>query len=133
MRNFEDFRRPGQPRRTVPLSTPLRTAFAGMQATKGSRMARDALKIKLTQRERELILKYGYPFDELETQLREALDASGRVAIRDGAYWWEQVAGNLAISINEDVEDAGLLEELDELCDAIEYELARHKGRASGR
>ncbi|HPM83977.1 MAG TPA: hypothetical protein PLF81_24895 [Candidatus Anammoximicrobium sp.] len=90
----------------------------------------DALTIKLTSRERELILRHGYPFDDIERQLRDSCNRQGRVEVRDTAYWWEQVVGNLSISINEDVEDQDLLEELDELCNTIESHLERHNARA---
>lgn len=80
----------------------------------------DVLKIMLTNRERALILKYGYPFDEIERQLRDAASKRGRVTICDDRYWWEQVVGNLCISINEDVKGRALLDELCELCDLIE-------------
>jgi hypothetical protein len=76
----------------------------------------DVLTIRLTSRERELILKYGYPFEGIEHQLRSSCTKRGRVEISDTAYWWEQIVGNLSISVNEDVEEGDLLEELDELC-----------------
>ena len=85
----------------------------------------DVLTIRLTSRERELILKYGYPFEGIEQQLRNSCTKRGRVEISDTAYWWEQVVGNLSISVNEDVEEVDLLEELDELCNAIELRLSR--------
>ena len=91
----------------------------------------DVLTIKLTSRERELILEYGYPFEGIEHQLRDSCHKRGRVEVRDTAYWWEQVVGNLSISVNEDVEDEDLLEELDELCDTIESHLEMHNARAS--
>ncbi len=81
------------------------------------------LKIVLTRRERMLILKYGYPFEEIERQLRDASGKRGRVTIQDKPFWWGQVVGNLSISVNEDVEDQRLLEELCELCDLIEAHL----------
>lgn len=89
----------------------------------------DVLKIMLTHRERELILRYGYPFDDIERQLKQFREKRGRVRICDEPYWWEQVVGNLSISINEDVQDRDLLEELDELCNALEWHLQSHDAR----
>lgn len=86
----------------------------------------DVLTIKLTAREPKLILRYGYPFDEIDRQLRSSCTKRGRVGISDAAYWWEQVVGNLAITVNEDVEDEELLGELNELCDKIESYLGVH-------
>ena len=45
--------------------------------------------------------------------------------IRDSTYWWEQVVGNLSISVNEDLSSMGkadLAEEVRELADYIEQE-----------
>jgi hypothetical protein len=69
----------------------------------------------------------------IERQLRDSCSKRGRVEVRDTAYWWEQVVGNLSISVNEDVEDEGLLEELDELCNTIDSHLEMQNVRASRR
>ena len=81
------------------------------------------ITIELTQRERYLISKYGYPFEDIQRQIEEQTNNSNPVDIIDGDYWWEQVANNLAITINEDVEDGPLLEELDTLLEDILYHL----------
>ena len=41
----------------------------------------DVLSTKLTSRERELILKYGYPFEEIERQLRAARTNASEVVL----------------------------------------------------
>ena len=50
--------------------------------------------------ERDLILRFGYPFDDIERQLKEAGDAD-LSRVTDCPYWWEQVILNLGISERE--------------------------------
>ncbi|HUF63853.1 MAG TPA: hypothetical protein VMN36_17375 [Verrucomicrobiales bacterium] len=83
-------------------------------------MPKDDITIELTKRERDLIAEYGYPFDDIKRQIEGAKDTAGAVEITDGRYWWEQVIGNLSISINEDAESDSLIEELCLLADEIE-------------
>ena len=59
--------------------------------------------------ERELILRHGYPFEDIERQLIESGD-SDLVRVTDSPFWWEQVIGNLGISEKEHYE--GLAEAL---------------------
>jgi len=53
--------------------------------------------------ERDLILRYGYPFEDIERQLNEAGDVD-LVRVTDSPFWWEQVIGNLHISEKENIE-----------------------------
>ncbi len=75
----------------------------------------------LSEHDRELILKYGYPFEEIEKQLTQA---AGKKLIRicDDAYWWEQVVVNLHISETEQT-NAELLTDLRSLIDRIAVEI----------
>jgi hypothetical protein len=50
--------------------------------------------------ERDLILRFGYPFDDIERQLKESADADV-ARVTDDPYWWEQVIVNLGISERE--------------------------------
>jgi hypothetical protein len=50
--------------------------------------------------ERDLILRYGYPFDDIERQLRASGDAD-LVRVTDSPFWWEKVILNLRISEQE--------------------------------
>jgi sulfur transfer complex TusBCD TusB component (DsrH family) len=52
----------------------------------------------------------------------EAAGTRCHIAICDKPKWWERIVGNL-YSVNEDVKNRGLLEELCELCDVIEAHL----------
>jgi hypothetical protein len=59
--------------------------------------------ILLNRWERELILRHGYPFEDIERQLIESGD-SDLVRVTDSPFWWEQVIGNLGISEREHYE-----------------------------
>lgn len=50
--------------------------------------------------ERDLILRYGYPFEDIERQLRASGDAD-LVRVTDSPFWWEKVIINLRISEQE--------------------------------
>jgi hypothetical protein len=81
------------------------------------------MTIELDIRERNLLRKYGYPFEVLGRALDEAKGRQGVVDIDASAFDWEQAVGNLSISVNEDVRSASLAEELDCLASRIEWEL----------
>jgi hypothetical protein len=65
--------------------------------------------IMINRWERDLILRYGYPFEDIERQLKEAGDAD-LVRVTDSPYWWEQVIVNLGISEREMPEIEGDVE-----------------------
>ncbi len=85
--------------------------------------------IAFTKRQRELVLKYGYPFEGIREQLKKNEDNEGTIGISDDEYWWEQLAGDLASSLNkeEDIPDDGTYEELEEIFEIVERELKRKR------
>lgn len=75
--------------------------------------------------ERDLILRYGYPFVDIERQLRESGD-SDLVRVTDDPYWWEQAIINLRISEKEKPEvqaDSRLAASLNALIERIAINL----------
>ena len=85
------------------------------------------LKLQLAARERELILQYGYPFDGIEGQLSRHVDDTESISVSDDVFWWEQVAGQLAISLNEKIDprrDAFLWDEVNEVAECVENAIA---------
>ena len=56
--------------------------------------------IMIDRWERDLILRFGYPFEDIERQLKESGDAD-LARVTDSPYWWEQVIVNLGISESE--------------------------------
>lgn len=78
------------------------------------------MKVQLLPEERELILKYGYPFERLAKALRRwsGSDAIKRISISD--YELEMLIGELSRSINHG-EAGGDEDLLIELCERLEY------------
>ena len=55
------------------------------------------MTILLKSRARELILRHGYPFEDIERQLVESGNPD-LMRVTDKPFWREQVIGNLGIS-----------------------------------
>lgn len=84
------------------------------------------LKIVFTPTQRGLVLKYGYPLDEIENQLESNQGSLSDIVIGAGVYEWEHLAGELARSLNHDeVTDDSEFEAVNEIADIIEMELER--------
>jgi hypothetical protein len=77
-------------------------------------------KIQLTQDERDLILKFGYPFDRLAKSLRRWPDGQLIRTISMSRYELEMLIGELCRSFNHDETGADEDAVLD-LCDRLEY------------
>lgn len=85
----------------------------------------DPVTIMINRWERDLILRYGYPFEDIERQLLESGD-SDLVRVTDVPYWWEQAIINLRISEEEKPEvqtDSGLASSLNALIERIAVHL----------
>ena len=74
--------------------------------------------IMITRGERDLIMRYGYPFEDIERQLKEAGEVD-LIRVTDKPYWWEQLINNLHISEKENYTDEQLLTELRALLDRV--------------
>lgn len=75
--------------------------------------------------ERDLILRFGYPFEDIQRQLEEAGDVD-LARVVDQPYWWEQVILNLRISEEEKPEiytDPVLTDSLNALIERIAIQL----------
>jgi hypothetical protein len=83
----------------------------------------EPVKIMITRSESDLILRYGYPFEDIQRQLESARDLDLR-PVTDSSFWWEQVIVNLHISEKENFDDEELLEDLRALIERI----AEHLG-----
>jgi hypothetical protein len=77
-------------------------------------------KIQLTLEHRDLILKYGYPFDRLAKSLRRWPDGQLIRRISMSRYELEMLIGELSRSFNHDQTGADEEAVLD-LCDRLEY------------
>jgi hypothetical protein len=82
---------------------PINAEFIPFQMTLRRRNDVDPVTIMIDRWERDLILRYGYPFEDIERQLRESGDADPTRVV-DVPYWWEQMIINLRISEKEQPE-----------------------------
>ena len=87
--------------------------------------APDRVLLRLDKRERELVLRYGYPFDDLEQQLERAAENYGVVTISIDPFYAEQLTADFVYSAKH-LTDQELLEELDALITKIENRIRFH-------
>lgn len=82
-------------------------------------MARDTIDIQLTPTERSLLLRYGYPFAQIECALK-AYSASTEIeTVPMDRFELERLIGDLSRSIN-DLNGGKLQGQLLALCDRLE-------------
>jgi hypothetical protein len=79
--------------------------------------------LEITPRERDLLLKYGYPFPDEEQKLRDSKAVNGLQGVRIGAYWIELMVADLIRSARE-IRNGAQLDELYALCSALEFALS---------
>ncbi len=68
----------------------------------------------LSPEQRELVVKHGYPFEELAAQLKAAERQKGEVSFALNEFYFDQLLGDLARSINHSRSNA-LIERLNDL------------------
>lgn len=82
-------------------------------------MNRETIELELTPEERALILRYGYPFDDIRKAL-EARKASKAIeTVPISAFELERLIGDLSSSIN-DLTGGAVQKKLLDLCDRLE-------------
>jgi hypothetical protein len=90
----------------------------------------DLKTVQLTQREVKLLLKYGYPFEEIEARLRACEDRKGTHTIKISQFDIEHLMGDLVYSAKK-ITNADVLEELDAVCSVLEN-AEHHASRLRG-
>ena len=91
-------------------------------------MANPTIDIELTPKERALILRYGYPFDQIKQALL-AVSSSKRVeTVSLHAFEVDWLLGDLCQSIKRVEGGPAVQARLDALCDRIEYALRTGDG-----
>jgi hypothetical protein len=81
----------------------------------------DPVTIMINRWERDFIFRFGYPFEDIERQLRES-GVADLVRVTDAPFYWEQLIFNLRLSVNEKPEIQGddlLWESVEELIGKI--------------
>jgi hypothetical protein len=79
------------------------------------------IEIELTPRERKLILRYGYPFDQIKQALLAVASSKRIEAVLLDEGEVGLLIGDLCRSINKEEGGLRVQAELDELCTRIEY------------
>src|SRR5262249_45955846 len=74
----------------------------------------EEVRFVLSPEERLLVLKHGYPFEELEALLKAANDRNEPVDVELDQFWFEHLLGELARSINH-ASSPALASRLDDL------------------
>ena len=82
-------------------------------------MNRDFIEIQLTPDERSLLLRYGYPFEQIERALKTCTPSDDIEIIPMDPFELERMIGDLCSSIN-DMKAGRVQNELLDLCDRLE-------------
>ena len=86
---------------------------------KGRMSENNTVTVDVSQREVELLLRYGYPFEEQRVQLEGFANLQGPHRLKVGAYYLSMMIADLIRSAKGIHSDASL-EELDALCCVLE-------------
>ena len=82
-------------------------------------MARETIDIQLTPEERSLLLRYGYPFEQIEQSLK-ACESSHEIKIVPmDRFELERLIGDMCRSINH-MKSGATQDQLLDLCDRLE-------------
>ena len=79
----------------------------------------EAIEIELLPEERELLLKYGYPFPNARSQLEACASSSDVEMLSISRFYLNQLIGDLSYSINKRTKGR-IQRDLIELCDRLE-------------
>ena len=84
-------------------------------------MANPTFAIELTPRERALILRYGYPFDQIKGALLAVSSSKQIETVLLDEDEVERLIGDLCRSINHEEGGLAVQAQLNDLCNRIEY------------
>ncbi len=82
-------------------------------------MDRNFIEVQLSPEERSLLLRYGYPFEQIEQALKVRQWSDDIEIIPMDSYELERLIGDLCSSIN-DIQGGRVRNELLDLCDRLE-------------
>ena len=82
-------------------------------------MARKTIDIQLTSKERSLLLRYGYPFEQIEQALKACESSREIEIIPMDRFELEHLIGDVCRSINQ-MKDGATQDQLLDLCDRLE-------------
>jgi len=84
-------------------------------------MANPTIAIELTPKERALILRYGYPFDQIKEALLAVSSSKQMETVLLDEYEVDRLIGDLCRSINHEEGGLAVQLRLNDLCNRIEY------------
>ena len=84
-------------------------------------MANPTLAIELTPQERALILRYGYPFDQIKEALLAVSSSKQIETVLLDEFEVDRLIGDLCRSINHEEGGLAVQAQLNDLCNRIEY------------
>jgi len=84
-------------------------------------MANPTIAIELTPKERALILRYGYPFDQIKEALLAVSSSKQIETVLLDEYEVDRLIGDLCRSINHEEGGLAVQAQLNDLCNRIEY------------
>ena len=79
----------------------------------------NAIEIELLPEERELLLQYGYPFRDAQSQLERCASSPGVEILTISRFYLNQMTGDLSYSINKRTKGE-IQSALIHLCDRLE-------------
>lgn len=68
-----------------------------------------------------MILKYGYPFDDIKKVTEQGFSKRKSVILKTSRYWLEHLIGDLSYSANQQSASDLISAELDALCTRLEH------------
>lgn len=84
-------------------------------------MEREMIDMQLTPEERSLLLKYGYPFDQIRNALEACQSSDDIEIVPMDSFELERLIGDVCISINQMQGGPAVQSQLLDLCDRLEY------------
>jgi hypothetical protein len=82
-------------------------------------MARETIEIQLTAKERTLLLRHGYPFEQIEQALKACESSRDIEIVSMDLFGLEHLIGDVCRSINH-MKSGRTQDQLLELCDRLE-------------
>lgn len=95
-----------------------------MNVTSTDAVPEKDITLELSSRERDLLLKYGYPFPDEAQRLKDSGPVDGVHRVEIGPYWIEMMIADIVRS-GKQIRSRALLDELDALCDVLENALSQ--------
>lgn len=82
-------------------------------------MAREMIDIQLTPEERSLLMRYGYPFEQIEQALKACESSRDIEIVPMDSFELERLIGDVCRSINQ-MKSGATQNQLLDLCDRLE-------------